>query len=193
MAEKNPIQKFAHLIGLSSPSAAKTKAEDDKDERDKRDDESDDEHAARVKALDDDDKDKKDKDAKAAKKAKADSDEGDDDSDDAETKDDDKKAVRMRERNRCAAIFADPAAAANPGLAAVLAFGPSNLSRSAAIGLLQAGGATAAPVKRSSLDARMASVDVPVVGASPVAKPGAGALSVSDQIVAADRKARGEK
>jgi hypothetical protein len=195
VTEKAPIsiaQRFAHLIGITPPAAASAaaKAEGDDDERKKRDDESDDEHAARVKALDE--ADEKEKEEAAAKRAKA-ADEGDDDSDDEENTDDKTKAIRSHERARCAAIIA----AAKPetlGYALVLAFGPSKLSRSAAIDLLNAAPAAAATTKKSSLDKRMEGVVVPAVPASPAAKPGTDtAEGLAASIVASGRKALGLK
>jgi hypothetical protein len=183
VTEKAPIsiaQRFAHLIGITPPAAASAaaKAEGDDDERKKRDDESDDEHAARVKALDE--ADEKEKEEAAAKRAKA-ADEGDDDSDDEENTDDKTKAIRSHEPETL-------------GYALVLAFGPSKLSRSAAIDLLNAAPAAAATTKKSSLDKRMEGVVVPAVPASPAAKPGTDtAEGLAASIVASGRKALGLK
>ncbi len=177
---------FAHLIGLGA-SAAKAEG-DEPDERERKEGETDDEYEARMKALDDDEKEKEE----ARKRAEADGDEeGDDESDDGEmAKASPVRGARLRERARCAAIFATPEAAANPALAAELAFN-QGLSRSAAIRLLKAG--AAAPQRRQALAARM-SREAPT-------NPGPGAPAATSvdphaataaAIVAAGRKRRGE-
>ena len=126
---------FAHLAGVGQmspallPVIAKSESfeedvDDDKkdDDREKREDETDDEYKARVSAMD----------------------EAKDEDDDDEKGDASALAARSRERARCAAIFASPAAARNPVLAANLAFG-TNLSRQMSLALLQATPAPAAP------------------------------------------------
>lgn len=135
--------------------ARKKAADEDK----KRDDETDDEHDARVKANK----------ARRAKRAKAeeegqDDEEGDDESDDADMRKAAARGNRLRERARCAAIFADKAAGKNPALAATLAF-CTDLPRSQAIAVLRAGG-VAAPAARRTLDQRMATIQTPPVSAS---------------------------
>ena len=97
----------------------KMEDEDMDDERKKRDDETDDEHMARVSAMDEKDDDDDEKGNASA------------------------VAARSRERARCAAIFASPAAARNPVLAANLAFG-TDLSRQKSLALLEATPAPAA-------------------------------------------------
>jgi hypothetical protein len=158
VATKSPLGRFAHLVGFR-PSAAKGKAVETETEEDREEeDETTDAEADEPGKGEEDEPDSKKKGAKK-KAAGADADdEGDDDTDAEETTDNMKKAIRMRERARCAAIFSDPAAAANPGLAATVAFS-TNLTRSEAVAVLRAGGATAeAPApKKSSLDRRMSS------------------------------------
>jgi hypothetical protein len=159
----------------------KDAAEDKKD-----DDESEDEHKARVKANK----------AKRAKRARAEEDgdddeEGDDGSDGADMRKKGARSARLRERARCSAIFADAAAGKNPALAAQLAFG-TDLPRTQAINVLRAGGlAVASGPRRPSLDERMASVKVPVIGNGDAAGP-TGAQGTAAQIIAAGKKRRGE-
>ena len=171
------LRSFAHLVGIGrQPAPAAARAEEEDDDRKKRDDETDDEHAARLAKMDEDEKEQKEKEAKAAAKRRAKAEgEGDDESDEEDEKDEDAKAVRMRERGRCAAIFADPAAAKNPALAAHLAFN-TNQNRSEAIGSLRASvPADPAPApKRSRLDRDMSRVPVPDVPTGAPAAPGAG-------------------
>ena len=133
---------FAHLAGVGqlSPTLRPLGAKDDSfeedvdedkdknmededmdDERKKRDDETDDEHMARVSAMDEKDKD----------------------DDDDEKGNASAVAARARERARCAAIFASPAAARNPVLAANLAFS-TDMSRKQSLALLEATPAPAA-------------------------------------------------
>lgn len=76
------------------------------------------------------------------------------------------RAARARERARCAAIFADAAAGANPRLAAQLAFGADPLPREAAIGLLRAGG----PGRTRLADRMAANPQMPIGGESPPAR-----------------------
>ena len=107
---------FAHLASKSA-SADDDKDErkpeastddDEDDERKKRDDETDEKYAARMKKMDDDasapmEEDKDDEKTKAVRASGH-------------------SAGRSAERERCAAIFASPAAAGNIALAAELAF-----------------------------------------------------------------------
>ncbi|HET6606738.1 MAG TPA: hypothetical protein VFG62_08725 [Rhodopila sp.] len=117
-----------------------------------------------------------------------DDDEGDDDSDGADMRKGKARSARLRERARCAAIFADAAAANNPALAATLAFN-TDMPRSQAVAVLRAGG-SAAP-KKPSLYERMSRENHPRVGASDPGKP-AEANSLAARIVAAGKKRRGE-
>ena len=109
--------------------------------------------------------------------------EGDDDSDGEETsaragtRANRTRKARLRERSRCAAIFADPAAGRNASLAAQLAF-QTDLPRSKAVGVLQQGGGS------GGLAARMAGAGVPPVppdGARPPSQDDPKALA--DQVV----------
>jgi hypothetical protein len=144
-----------------------------------------------------DDDDKKSKKAKA-KRVKADEEDGEDDdeegddgSDGADMRKKSARTARLRERARCAAIFADAAAGKNPALAASLAFG-TDLPRGQALNVLRAGGlAVASAPRRPSLDERMAAVKIPAIGAGDVATP-AGATNLAAQIVAAGARARGK-
>jgi hypothetical protein len=138
---------FAHLSGLGRSSAAKAEEDDDKKDRDHEDGNV---KKGKGKAEDDNpDEDDKDKDASAEDddpdaSAEADDDKRDDDKKDgkakgkkAEDDDDEKMAAGAREeRARCGAIFASPAAAANVGLAAELAF-KTDLSAKQAIAVLE--------------------------------------------------------
>jgi hypothetical protein len=164
----------------------KAAAEEDK----KRDDEDDDEHKARVKAN----KARRAKRARAEENGDEDED-GDDDSDGADMRNRSAGAARLRERARCAAIFADKAAGRNPALAATLAFCTS-LPRSEAVAVLRAGGTPAATTPRSTLDRRMASIVVPPVAASGARTPASGgqasAFEQATAITAAGMKRRGE-
>lgn len=201
--------KFAHLLGR--PKAAKAeddqddkskskRAEDEDEEKGDGDDEGDGpkdgKKSKAAKAEDteddegDDEKSKKAK-SKGAKAEDDDDEEGDDDSDGADMRKKGASSARLRERARCAAIFADAAAGKNPALAAQLAFG-TDLPRGQAVSVLRAGGLAVAS-RRSSLDDRMAKVTTPVVGASdPSPGPASGQKSLAAQIVAAGLKARGK-
>ena len=70
------------------------------------------------------------------------------------------RAARLRERSRCAAIFADAAAGLNIPLAAQLAFA-GDLPRSVALGILKAAGA--GTPRRTALSDRMEGVNTPPV------------------------------
>ena len=113
---------FAHLASKSA-SADDDKDErkpeastddDEDDERKKRDDETDEKYAERCKKMDDD--------AKAASDAPPVKDEDKDDEKTKAVRASGHSAGRSAERERCAAIFASPAAAGNIALAAELAF-----------------------------------------------------------------------
>ena len=203
---KASTSPFAHL-GRSA------KAVDD-DEETKKDD-----AKSAKNAEDGTDDDKKSDDAKKAKKAKATDDdekkpaaeEGDDDEgmkgkakskgkakaddEDEDDEDDEKKpearAARSRERARIKAILVSEPGRANPVAAAHLATGTS-MPRGQAIEMLaamQAGQpALAAEPKRDDLRSRMSEVPNPSVG-SEGARP---APNLAEQIVAADKKRRGE-
>lgn len=81
-------------------------------------------------------------------------DEGDDETDAEDEDDDEKASARARERGRGAAIFSAPGAAANPALAAQLAF-TTNLPRSKAIRILNGSMASGSrtPARAAAVDA----------------------------------------
>jgi hypothetical protein len=166
---------FAHLLGRASASAA-TQNEADRlateAEAARR--------AANVAAgraeeddgEDEDEKKKKEEEEKA-KKAKNKKAKGDAESDDDDEGDEDMKAVRARERGRCAAIFADAAAGKRPDAAAQIAFGTS-LNRDEAITLLRAvAGGESAAAAATPRQGRMAAVPSPELGAPGNASDGA--------------------
>jgi hypothetical protein len=192
---------FAHLVGLRAappPPAAAAKAEDDEDmkkDRYEEDDNGDDKgEAAEEKEV----KGGKAKKGKKAKKDREEENEDDPDDDEDEEGDDDgddeemsanaeARAPRLRERARCAAIFADPAAAQNPALAAQLAFGTS-LPRSQAIRVLRAGGV---PAGKSGLAERMARAPTPPVGPNDPPTDRSSPKAIADGVIAAYEQARG--
>ncbi|MEC5321118.1 hypothetical protein VSX61_19620 [Brenneria populi subsp. brevivirga] len=149
---------FAHLLGRSasakveeedddqekSKKSKARKAEDDEDKKDAEDEDQDDTDA------DEDEKDDPD--------AEEDDDEKDAEDDDGDDEDDSKakKSGRRAERQRCARIFGSKHAAANPALAASLAFN-TGMSSKAAIQVMASSGASPAPA-RVTLDQRMAGV-----------------------------------
>lgn len=150
---------FAHLAGLGRGRAAASgdedpeKKDDNKDAKaakaDDEDPEKDDKEKKdpAAKAEDDDpnaeseDPEKKDDDEKS-KTANADEQDGDDDKDEMSGKSAAAQA-RVREQARCAAIFASPAAARNPVLAANLAF-KTRMTRQEALAVLESTPAPAA-------------------------------------------------
>jgi hypothetical protein len=161
---------FAHLGGIGRGKASKAAAEDDEekndakakaegDDEDKKGDESaegEDDNAS----AEGDDPEKKDDDKKDAKA------EGDDDEDkDEEMRGNSAAAqARRREQARCAAIFASPAAARNPVLAANLAF-KGRMPRREAVALLEGTPAPAAASHESRASRN------PQVGAGGGSKP----------------------
>jgi hypothetical protein len=202
---------FAHLLGMHA------KVEDE--DRKQKEDESDDDYAKRMKKMDDDDEDarkaeeedkkkedarkaeddkKKDEEAKA-KRAKEKSEDDDDDEMKDEEEDEEEgkragraKSARRRERERCAAIFNCPVAATHPHVAANLAFN-TNMSRSAAIAVLQTVGASSPG--RGSFAGRMAAAPqqpIATQATDATARPlTAGMSKVAAMIVSAGEKARG--
>lgn len=125
------------------------------DERKRRDDESDEEYEARMKALDD----------KAVASGKGDKPGDGEDDDDKEMRGNSPAAqARRREQARCAAIFASPAAARNPVLAATLAF-TMRMSRAEAVAVLES-----TPAPASVLHPQRAARN-PQVGATGGAPP----------------------
>jgi hypothetical protein len=157
----------------------------DGDDTEKRDDETDDEYKARK-----------------AKKSKAIKAGGDDDSDESDEASAEFAPIRRRERARCAAIFASPAAAKRPDVAAHLAFG-TNLTRTAAIDTLAAVamGERPAVVKviqpaaandEENLRSRMAAQPVYEIGTEQERQPVTGPKAFAAAVLVADKKRRGE-
>ena len=165
---------FAHLLGLSGASAGKGKAEETDDERVKREEQEREDakkagkDGGKTKAEDkpdDQGEDESDEDYKERKKREQE--EAEDDEDEEDEKDAKKKAVRMRERARCAAIFASPAAGVRPDLAAHFAFA-TNLNRRDAVATLDvAAQGGAAPVRKGGLGDRMSRQANPDLGRDP--------------------------
>lgn len=160
---------FAHLLGGAAALAGRALGRRAEDEDEMPDAEDDGDEPDAAEPDDEPEKGKRGKKAKGEDGDDEDVDAEDDDSDvDAEEPEDDKEAKSFRagraaERKRCAAIFASPAAAGRPDLAATLAFG-TNQTSAEAIAVL---GAANTPLGRSrTLDDRMANRRDP--------KPGAG-------------------
>ena len=148
MAKKKTFS-FAHLIGLG-PSASEEeedkkakKAKARRAEEDERDDDAEDD-------CDDPEDDCDDPDA-------SEDDDSEDDGDDDRKESKAVKNARAAERKRCARIFGSKHAAANPSLAASLAF-KTGMSSAAAINVLASSAPAAAasqPSRKRSLDQRM--------------------------------------
>lgn len=195
---KNLTSRFAHL--LTGKAASEDEDDKNKSSRAEGDDTTEDEDDKNNSSRAEGDDEKKDDDADGKKPKKAgsrkskaededdepDADEGDDDTDAEDEKDDEKASARARERGRCAAIFASPAAAANPAAAAELAFG-TTLPRSQALRVLKATAASGKPER--GLSARMAGEPRRAVGAED--NPSGGKPSIAAQVVAADKVRRG--
>lgn len=136
---KRAISPFAHLAGGAS--AASDDPEDDKNKccpSGEGEDTGDGEGGENPE--DDAEKGKKGKKAQKAEEGtggEGDDPDGTDDDDEDDDKDPKARAIRMRERGRCAAIFRSAAAGRNPAAAAELAFG-TRLPRSEAIRVLRA-------------------------------------------------------
>jgi len=161
---------FAHLGNIGRSKASKAAAEDDEEKKDAKaeaeedDDEKKDDKSAEGEdddaSAEGDDPEKKDDDEKPSSKAE----------DDDEDKDEEMRGksaaaqARRREQARCAAIFASPAAARNPVLAANLAF-KGRMPRREAIALLES---TPAPAAASHVSR---SARNPQVGAGGDTKP----------------------
>lgn len=150
---------FAHLMGFG-----KSASEEDEDKKAKK--------AKARKAEEDErdedteDDDERDEDAEEDERDEdAEDDDGDDDDPDAEEDDGDDgkkkdgkaaRQARASERKRCARIFGSKHAAANPALAASLAFN-TGMSSAAAIGVLASASPAQQPqaTHKRSLDQRM--------------------------------------
>ncbi|EFO5649588.1 hypothetical protein HN186_002335 [Salmonella enterica subsp. enterica serovar Miami] len=150
---------FAHLMGFG-----KSASEEDEDKKAKK---------AKARKADEDerdenaeDDDERDDDAEEDERDEnAEDDDGDDDDPDAEEDDGDDgkkkdgkaaRQARASERKRCARIFGSKHAAANPALAASLAFN-TGMSSAAAIGVLASSSPAQQPqaTHKRSLDQRM--------------------------------------
>lgn len=171
--------------------------DEDRDDRDEdREDERDDAKKSgrakrRAKARDEDDGNDTDgddePDAPRDEEDEDEDDEGDEESDSADMRKRGTRAARLRERARCAAIFADAAAGKNSPLAAQIAFGTS-LPRRQAIGVLRA--ACMGGQRRNTIDDRMASIKLPAVGAGDATSNSQKTLA--QQIIDAGKRRRGE-
>ena len=162
---------FAHLLGLGGANAAKTKAETEDDRVKREEQEREDakkaaKNGGKPKAEDDDrpddqGEDESDEDYKERKKREQEEAEDQEDEDDeADAK---KKAARMRERARCSAIFASPAAGVRPDLAAHFAFA-TNLSRRDAVATLEVAAQGGAAPRKGTLADRMDRQPAPKIG-----------------------------
>ncbi|WP_066651759.1 MULTISPECIES: hypothetical protein [Sphingomonas] len=144
-------------------------------------------------ADDDEDKDMEsdDPDKDCEDDADADADAEDDDMGGDDDMDDKEKAAfrkgRVAANKRARAIFASPAAAGRPDLAAQLAFDSPKLSAKEAIGILTAAGP--APKGRGSLDDRMGARRDPRPGSDGAASStGKGGTALSRQMIAIGQK-----
>lgn len=189
---------FAHLAGIGRKPARAAAAEEDTKDDDAKAEGGDDEDKPK-----DDDKDDKAKGTKASGKAVNEDDDDKDDDEDREEKAQaavkEAKAAGYRQgyeaaQTRAATVFASPASANNIKLAAELVFN-STMSAEQIVGAL---GVAAQGQRRGGLGDRMASVEMPVVGAEagqraePGNKQQAAEITVK-AILAASAKARGEK
>ncbi len=190
MAKKTPAAEtssFAHLVSAAlTIGRGKRASTTDDQEND-------------PEAEDDDDKDADAEDGDDADKTPED-DDGDDDDADAEDGDDtdceddmdDKEKSAFRKgraaaNKRARTIFASPAAAGRPDLAAQLAFNSPKLVAAEAIGILTAAGP--APRGRASLDDRMGNRRDPRPGADgPAPSAAKGGTSLSRQMIAVGQK-----
>lgn len=205
---KKPFS-FAHLVGLNRSAAARAAEEHDDDDEEKKgkkarsrraeeqdnddnrdpdaDDDSDDPDAE-----DDDNKDP-DADEDDDKKRDPDASEGDDDDGDDDEKRDGRKA-RTAERQRCARIFNSSYAAANPALAASLAFNTGMSSADAIRVMKSSGSAAAAPEpRRASLDDRMRSAGNVRLGPDGQKTTATRASAVVEKMTGLYNSARGNK
>lgn len=163
VAEPTPAPAAAAPKGKKTDTTKSDDDDDDDETDDDGDDESDEEEMRKAedKKADDDEMTKSKKSKKAAV-----------------------RSARLRERNRCAAIFGHEAAGSNPALAAQLAF-QSNMGRAAAIGVLKT---AAASNKKTGLAALMAVVPQPPVSAGGEMQQ----ASIGSRAVAAMNRARGK-
>ena len=112
----------------------------------------------------------------------AETEDGEEGEDDDVEKDDDeeelagkgkKASARRRERARCRAVLTSPHAAKNPGVAMYLAL-QTAMPRQQVLAMLEA-----MPKGAGGLDARMAGVPQPPVGAGAAPQPGHGAVAIA--------------
>lgn len=205
---KKPFS-FAHLVGLNRSAAARAAEEHDDDDEEKkgkkarssRAEEQDDDDNRDPDADDDsDDPDAEDDDSKDPdadedddKKRDPDASEGDDDDGDDDEKRDGRKA-RTAERQRCARIFNSSYAAANPALAASLAFNTGMSSADAIRVMKSSGSAAAAPEpRRASLDDRMRSAGNVRLGPDGQKTTATRASAVVEKMTGLYNSARGNK
>ncbi|WP_210486915.1 hypothetical protein [Pantoea ananatis] len=205
---KKPFS-FAHLVGLNRSAAARAAEEHDDDDEEKkgkkarsrRAEEQDDDDNRDPDADDDSDDpdaegdDNKDPDADEDddKKRDPDASEGDDDDGDDDEKRDGRKA-RTAERQRCARIFNSSYAAANPALAASLAFNTGMSSADAIRVMKSSGSAAAAPEpRRASLDDRMRSAGNVRLGPDGQKTTATRASAVVEKMTGLYNSARGNK
>lgn len=205
---KKPFS-FAHLVGLNRSAAARAAEEHDDDDEEKKgkkarsrraeeqddDDNRDpdaDDNGDDPDAEDDDNKDP-DADEDDDKKRDPDASEGDDDDGDDDEKRDGRKA-RTAERQRCARIFNSSYAAANPALAASLAFNTGMSSADAIRVMKSSGSAAAAPEpRRASLDDRMRSAGNVRLGPDGQKTTATRASAVVEKMTGLYNSARGNK
>ncbi|WP_210452477.1 hypothetical protein [Pantoea ananatis] len=205
---KKPFS-FAHLVGLNRSAAARAAEEHDDDDEEKkgkkarsrRAEEQDDDDNRDPDADDDsddpdaEDDDNKDPDADEDddKKRDPDASEGDDDDGDDDEKREGRKA-RTAERQRCARIFNSSYAAANPALAASLAFNTGMSSADAIRVMKSSGSAAAAPEpRRASLDDRMRSAGNVRLGPDGQKTTATRASAVVEKMTGLYNSARGNK
>ncbi len=160
---------FAHLLGLGGANAGKTKAETEEERTKREEQEREDAKNAgkgggQPKAEDrPDDQGENESDEDYKERKRKEQEEADDEEDEEDEKDAKKKAVRMRERARCSAIFASPAAGVRPDLAAHFAFA-TNLSGRVAAATLEVAAQGGAAPRKGTLADRMDRQPAPKIG-----------------------------
>lgn len=159
MAKKKTFS-FAHLIGRSATASEEEedkkakKAKGRRAEEDEREDDAEDDE--REDDAEDDERDDDAEDDGDDPDAAEDDDDSEDDGDDERKESKAVKNARAAERKRCARIFGSKHAAANPSLAASLAFN-TGMSSAAAINVLASTAPATPPAatRKRSLDQRM--------------------------------------
>ncbi|EPS9203819.1 hypothetical protein ACVMY6_004126 [Klebsiella pneumoniae] len=192
---KKPFS-FAHLIGLGasaseeeddkkSKKAKARRAEEDERDDDAEDDERDDD-AEEDERDDDAEDDDDDPDA-------SEEDDSDDDDDDDRKEGKAAKSARIAERKRCARIFGSKHAAANPSLAASLAFN-TGMSAAAAIDVLASTAPATQPqaTRKRSLDQRMQESENVRLGLDGD-KPSGGKATLVNKMTSLYNSTKGEK